>query len=44
MATLLAALTELQHEAGWLRPPEDLAALAERLNVPLDRLEGLVSW
>ena len=43
MATLLAALTELQHEVGWLRP-EDLAALAEKLNVPLYRLEGLVSF
>jgi NADH:ubiquinone oxidoreductase subunit F (NADH-binding) len=43
MGVLLDALTELQGEVGWLRP-EDLAGLAERLNVPLYRLEGLVSF
>lgn len=43
MAAIIDALNELLHEKGYLRN-EDLRDLAHRLNVPLYRLEGLVSF
>lgn len=43
MAAIIDALNELLHEKGYLQN-EDLRALAHRLNVPLYRLEGLVSF
>ena len=43
MGIIIDALNGLQHEFGWLRD-EDLGRLAERLSVPLYRLEGIVSF
>jgi NADH:ubiquinone oxidoreductase subunit F (NADH-binding)/NADH:ubiquinone oxidoreductase subunit E len=43
MGRLIDALEEQQHERGWL-DREGLEALAERLRVPLYRLEELVSF
>ena len=43
MGKLLHELTLLQHEEGWLPAPR-LRALAERLDVPLHRLESLASF
>ena len=43
MPGIIDSLNELMQEKGYLRD-EDLRALAERLNVPLYRLEGLVSF
>jgi NADH:ubiquinone oxidoreductase subunit F (NADH-binding)/NADH:ubiquinone oxidoreductase subunit E len=43
VGAIIDALTELQHEHGWLRN-EDLQALAAQLGVPLYRVEGLVSF
>ncbi len=43
MAGIIDSLSELQEHEGYLRD-EDLRALADRLNVPLYRLEGLVSF
>jgi len=40
---IIESLNELQHDKGYLRD-DDLRALAERLNVPLYRLEGVVSF
>jgi formate dehydrogenase beta subunit len=40
---MIERLSQLMHEKGYLRN-EDLKALAERLNVPLYQLEGLVSF
>ena len=43
MGAIIDALTELQHREGHLRD-DALRALSDRLNVPLYRLEGLVSF
>jgi NADH:ubiquinone oxidoreductase subunit F (NADH-binding)/NADH:ubiquinone oxidoreductase subunit E len=43
VAAIIDALNELLHEKGYLQN-EDLRDLARRLNVPLYRLEGLVSF
>lgn len=43
MGRLIDALTELQHERGHL-PDDAVRALAERLNVPLYRLQELISF
>ncbi|HEB89057.1 MAG TPA: nitroreductase family protein [Deltaproteobacteria bacterium] len=43
MADLLQELVRLQEAEGWLSP-EALASLAERLRVPLHRLEGLSTF
>jgi NADH:ubiquinone oxidoreductase subunit F (NADH-binding)/NADH:ubiquinone oxidoreductase subunit E len=43
VSTIIEALNDLQHERGYLKNA-DLSALAERLGVPLYRLEGLVSF
>jgi len=43
VAAIIDALNELLHEKGYLQN-DDLRALAHKLNVPLYRLEGLVSF
>lgn len=43
MGAIIHALNELLHEKGYLRD-EDLRELGVRLNVPLYRLEGVVSF
>ncbi len=43
MSAIIPELNELLHEKGYLEN-EDLKALAERINVPLYRLEGVVSF
>ncbi|MDI3283154.1 NADH-ubiquinone oxidoreductase-F iron-sulfur binding region domain-containing protein [Polyangium sp. 15x6] len=43
MGAIIDALTDLQHEHGWLDDAR-LAALAQKLGVPLYRIEGLVSF
>ncbi|HVK68472.1 MAG TPA: NADH-ubiquinone oxidoreductase-F iron-sulfur binding region domain-containing protein [Polyangium sp.] len=43
MGAIIDALTDLQHEHGWLDDTR-LAALAQKLGVPLYRIEGLVSF
>ncbi|MFT3773395.1 MAG: NADH-ubiquinone oxidoreductase-F iron-sulfur binding region domain-containing protein [Minicystis sp.] len=43
MSGIIHALNELIHERGYL-PDEDLRALAERLRVPLYRIESVVSF
>ncbi|MDI1443699.1 NAD(P)H-dependent oxidoreductase subunit E [Polyangium sp. 6x1] len=43
MGAIIDALNDLQHEHGWLDDAR-LAALAQKLGVPLYRIEGLVSF
>ncbi|MRG92940.1 NADH-ubiquinone oxidoreductase-F iron-sulfur binding region domain-containing protein [Polyangium spumosum] len=43
MGAIIDALTELQHEHGWLEDTR-LVELAQKLGVPLYRIEGLVSF
>jgi len=43
VGAIIDALTDLQHEHGWLDDTR-LAALAQKLGVPLYRIEGLVSF
>jgi NADH:ubiquinone oxidoreductase subunit F (NADH-binding)/NADH:ubiquinone oxidoreductase subunit E len=43
VGAIINALNELLHDKGYLRD-EDLRALGARLNVPLYRIEGLVSF